>query len=247
MRRSLMSYLPGSAQPSLWNGTEPVREELFSAERLEEHARSLAAAQAVAAVPTRGHSLSRRLAENGTVLLAAYRNTVDAIGEGRAITPASEWLVDNYHLVERHIREIHSDLPPGFYQQLPKLTDGPFAGYPRVFGLAWAFVAHTDSRFDSAMLLRYLHAYQTVQPLTIGELWAISVTIRIVLIENLRRLAQFIVLHRRERADADRLADRLLGVNGQAPQPVAEVLSQYTDGVLADAFAVQLVHRLRDQ
>ena len=247
VRRSLMSYLPGSVQTSLWNGKEPVRDELFSAERLEEHARSLAAAQAVAAVPTRGHSLSRRLVENGTVLLAAYRNTVDAIGEGRAITPASEWLVDNYHLVERHIREIHSDLPTGFYRQLPKLTEGPFTGYPRVFGLAWAFVAHTDSRFDSAMLLRYLHAYQTVQPLTIGELWAISVTIRIVLIENLRRLAHFIVLHRRERADADRLADRLLGVNGQAPQPVAEVLSEYTDGMLADAFAVQLVHRLRDQ
>ena len=202
---------------SLWDNKDPVREELFSVERLEEHARSLAAAQAVNPVQARGHSLSRRLEDNGAVILDAYRNTVVAISEGRAITPASEWLVDNYHLVERYIREIHSDLPPGYYRQLPKLTDGPFGGYPRMFGLAWAFVAHTDSRFDSDMLLRYLQAYQTVQPLTIGELWAVSVTLRIVLIENLRRLAEYIVQHRRERAEADKLADRLLGVNGRHP------------------------------
>ena len=95
--------------------------------------------------------------------------------------------VDNYHLVEEQIREIRDDLPPGYYRQLPKLADGPFAGYPRVFGLAWAFVAHTDSRFDPEMLRRFVRAYQHVQPLTIGELWAVAITLRIVLVENLRR------------------------------------------------------------
>ena len=106
------------------------------------------------------------------------------------ITPAAEWLVDNYHLVEKQIHEIHSDLPPGYYRQLPKLAAGPFAGYPRVFGIAWAFVAHTDSRFDPEMLVRFVRAYQEVQPLTIGELWAVSITLRIVLVENLGRLAR---------------------------------------------------------
>ena len=61
-------------------------------------------------------------------------------------------------------------MPPGYYRQLPKLAAGPFAGYPRVFGIAWAFVAHTDSRFDFEMLVRFVRAYQEVQPLTIGEL-----------------------------------------------------------------------------
>ena len=64
---------------------------------------------------------------------------------------------------------------------------GPFEGYPRVFGLAWAFVAHTDSRFDPEMLCRFVRAYQRVQPLTIGELWAVAITLRVVLVENLRR------------------------------------------------------------
>jgi cyclic beta-1,2-glucan synthetase len=38
---------------------------------------------------------------------------VRAADEGRAITPAAEWLIDNYHLVEKQIREIRADLPTG--------------------------------------------------------------------------------------------------------------------------------------
>ena len=95
------------------------------------------------------------------VLLAAYRSIARAVDEGRSITPAAEWLLDNYHVVEEQIREIRDDLPPGYYRQLPKLAEGPFAGYPRVFGIAWAFVAHTDSRFDPEMLRRFVRAYQT--------------------------------------------------------------------------------------
>ncbi|MFO2375893.1 hypothetical protein QOU54_31285, partial [Pseudomonas aeruginosa] len=80
------------------------------------------------------------------------------------------------------IREIRDDLPPGYYRQLPKLASGPFAGYPRVFGLAWAFVAHTDSHLDLELLRRFIAAYQRVQPLSIGELWAVAITLRIVLV-----------------------------------------------------------------
>jgi cyclic beta-1,2-glucan synthetase len=97
---------------------------------------------------------------------------------------------------------------------LPKLADGPFVGYPRVFGMAWACVAHSDSRFDMDSLIRFVRAYQVVQPLTIGELWAMAITLSIVLVENLRRAAERIVNARVEREQADRVADRLLGVNG---------------------------------
>ena len=234
-----------SASP--WDSREPLREELFSVERLEAHARSLAMAQPVTPKPTRGRPLVRRLSENGAVLLDAYRQVAQGISEGRAITPPGEWLVDNYHLVERQIREIHSDLPPGYYRQLPKLAEGPFEGYPRVFGVAWAFVAHTDSRFNSEMLIRFVRAYQEVQPLTIGELWAVAITLRIVLVENLRRLADLIVHSATARQEADEFADRLLGGEGLPAEPVPDVLAGLKRVPLSDAFAVELVHRLRDQ
>ena len=233
--------------PSPWLSGDPVRAELFSAERLEEHARSLAIAQPVIPGRSKGHTLARRLADNGATLLDSYRSIAGAIEQRRAITPAAEWLVDNYYLVERQIREIRSALPPGYYRQLPKLADGPFTGYPRVFGLAWAFVAHTDSHFDSEMLCRFVHAYQEVQPLTIGELWAIAITLRVVLVENLRRLAEQVVLNSAARQEADALADRLLGVGGRAAEPAPVVLEAREGTTLRAAFAVQLVHRLRDQ
>ena len=232
---------------SPWNSYELIREELFSAERLEQHAESLAVAQRVAKGARPPCSLSRRLADSSRVLRDAYHDIASVIDEGYPITPAAEWLIDNFHVVEDQIREIRDDLPPSFYRQLPKLADGPLAGYPRVFGLAWAFVAHTDSRFDPELLRRFVAAYQRVQPLTIGELWAVAITLRIVLVENLRRSAERIVRGRAARLEADRVANRLLGIEGGAPEPISAVLRAYERTPLSRAFAVQLVQRLRDQ
>ncbi len=226
---------------------EPIRSELFSIERLEEHAASLAAAQGVTETPGRGRAISPRLRDNGRALLAAYRTIGQAIQEERAITPAAEWLVDNFHIAEEQIREIRDDLPRGFYRQLPKLAEGPLEGYPRVFGLAWAFVAHSDSLFDSKSLCRFVRSYQRVQPLTIGELWAVAITLRIVLVENLRRAADRIVLRRTAREEADALADRLLGDGREEAEAVASALRPFEQRALPRAFAVQLVQRLRDQ
>jgi cyclic beta-1,2-glucan synthetase len=179
---------------SPWNSNEILREELFSVERLEQHARSLAAAQEITPRPAPRRPLRTRLRDNELVLLAAYRAIGAAAGEGRAISPAAEWLLDNYHLVEEQIREIRQDLPPGFYRMLPKLASGPFEGYPRVLGVAWAFVAHTDSRFDPEALRSFVRAYQRVQPLTIGELWAAAENSRTRTIGSIRYLSLNVII-----------------------------------------------------
>ena len=227
-----------------WDGRAPIRAELFSVERIEQHARSLAAAQEVTSTPGRGMPLAPRVAENAAVLLASHRAIAADADAGEAITPAAEWLLDNYYLVERQIADIRTDLPPNYYRQLPKLAAGPFAGYPRVFGLVWSLVAHTDSHFDPEILARYARAYQETEPLMIGELWALAITLRIVLIENLRRLADAIVQSRADRRHADALADRLLTAGAAHGGPVPH--DQETDR-LTDAFAVQLAFRLRDE
>ena len=169
----------GPSSPPLWSDHRVIREELLSTERLEQHARSLAATHSVASQRTRGHPLADRLSDNSKVLFAANRALITAVDAGYEITPAAEWLIDNYHVVEAQILQIRNDLPPGYYHELPKLADTQFAGFPRVFGVAWAFVAHTDSRLDPEMLRRYIRAYQEIQPLTIGELWAVAITLRI--------------------------------------------------------------------
>ena len=226
---------------------EPIRAELFSIERLEQHAaKSLAAAQRTTSKPATDRRLERRLRDNDRALRSAYHATVLAARERDAITPAADWLVDNFHVVEEQVREIRTDFPPGFHRQLPKLIDGPLAGQPRVLGLAWAFVAHTDSQFDPQMLCRFVRAYQHVQPLTIGELWAVAITLRIVLVENLRRLAEDIVDYQAARKAANALADRLLGAGSREAEPADAVLRPFTEP-LPTAFAAQLIQRLREQ
>ncbi|MGA2690377.1 MAG: hypothetical protein ABSE85_20135, partial [Candidatus Korobacteraceae bacterium] len=215
-------------------------------ERLEQHAGSLAAAQTVTKETYQGLPLIPRVMENGRVLLDSYRAIARAIQEERAITPAAEWLVDNFHIVEEQLREIQDDLPPGYYRKLPKLASGHLQGYPRVYGVAWAYVAHTDSHFDPEVLRRFVKAYQRVQPLNISELWAVAITLRVVLVENLRRLTDRIVRSRAERQDADLLADSLLGTGGQLSIAPETAQRRFEKAPLPRAFVVQLVQRLRD-
>ena len=120
------------------------------------------------------------------------------------------------------------DLPPSFYRELPKLTEGPFTGFPRVYGIAWAIVAHTDSGFDIERLERFLHAYQQVSPLKIGELWAIAITLRLVLVENLKRLTDWVVLRVRDSDQADAMAQQALNALGDGASMPAHAVDRMT-------------------
>ncbi|HXV18910.1 MAG TPA: glycosyl transferase, partial [Candidatus Omnitrophota bacterium] len=226
---------------------ELVRAELFSIERLEQHAESLAQAQRITRKRFKGRTILGRVRDNSRALSSAHHRITQNIRDERAITPAAEWFVDNFHVIEEQILEIQDDLPPKFYRGLPKLKEGPLKGTPRVYGVAWAFVAHTDSRFDPDWLRRFVRAYQRVDPLTIGELWALAISLRIVLIENLRRLVDRLLHSKAERLKADTLADSLLGLKGRPPADFGETLRHFEKQVLDKSFAVQLVLRLRDQ
>jgi len=224
---------------------------MFSVERLEHYAATLAHAQDVSPTNASAISLHARLSDNSAVLRSAHQSLVNAMHRARGVTPAAEWLVDNYYVVDQHIKAVRRDLPVGFYKQLPKLARGTLQGFPRVYGLAWAIVAHSDNRFELDTLVRFCRAYQVAQPLTIGELWAIAITLRVVLIDNLSRLAAGIV-HRlalRDRADA--LADELMPADPTAGPPAAgrpdPRFHEFEGEPLPTAFSAQLFQRLRDQ
>jgi cyclic beta-1,2-glucan synthetase len=225
---------------------QPITAEIFGIERARQHARTLAAAQATTASPPRVRSIVSRLEENAKVLQAAYLEMTAYVASGKTVSPAAEWFIDNYHQVEEQIRQVRADLPPGFYRQLPKLAEGPLSGHPRIFGVVWAHVAHTDSHFDPHLLTDFINEYQSVQPLTIGELWAVAISLRLILIENLRRIIERILAARIRRQKADVLADKIL-----APATnESELFSAFTQAAADKSggpFAVQLLLRLRDQ
>ncbi|MGL4294462.1 MAG: DUF3131 domain-containing protein, partial [Aestuariivirga sp.] len=240
-----MAFVPG-----VWQDSAPIRADLFGTERLEHHAQSLASAQPIATGrPLHVQPLGQRVKENADILLQAYRTCAQALQAGQVVSPAAEWLLDNFHLVEQQLRQIRDDLPPGYYRQLPKLSEGPFAGYPRVFGLTWAYVAHTDSLMSGPVLARFVRAYQEVQPLKIGELWAVAITLRIVLVENMRRLAVQIVEGHSLRQQADTIVDAVLAATQTPGQTALSVMQQvvgpYETAPLPDIVASQIAKRLR--
>ncbi len=224
----------------------PIRAELLSAERLEQFAGTLAAEQIVHPGRKPGRRLLPRLRENAKVLLQSYRTIAAATRKTRTMSPAAEWFLNNFHIVEEQIREIQDDLPAGFYRELPKLALGELEGYPRVYGLAFAFVAHTDSHIELEILGRFIRSYQKVQSLTIGELWALAISLRIALVENLRRLAERMAARGVAREEADRFADALLAVEGDSAVDPAAILRELERRPFSKVFAVQLAQRLRE-
>ena len=71
----------------LWRDTSPIREELFSAERLELHAKTLAAAQVVSPNPPKVPTLQKRLKENANAIHAAYLSNAEELENHQNLVP----------------------------------------------------------------------------------------------------------------------------------------------------------------
>ena len=195
MRRLFNSLLRRSDAAALLDGRAgplepPIRAVLFGPARFEQHGHSLARTHEVVGGTRSGSRFFPRLQSNIEMLQRSRAQLEQRVAEGRHLGPAAHWLLDNATLIDEQLHAIRRGLPRSFFRLLPRLRDEPLAGLPRIYGVAWAWVAHTDSGFDAALLHSYLSAYQSERALSLAELWALPTTLRVVLIENLRRLAE---------------------------------------------------------
>ncbi len=190
-----------------------------------------------------------RLAENETVLVQTYKLITAAVVAKRRIAPASEWLLDNFYLIEEQIRMARRHLPKAYSRELPRLLNGPWAGYPRCYDIVLELIAHADGRVDAAGLRRFVAAYQSALPLSLGELWAIPIMLRLALIENLRRIAARVAADKHDRNDANQWADRLTKVAEQDPRNLILVLADMarSQPPTSSAFIAELARRLQGQ
>ncbi len=215
----------------------PLRGEILGLESLEERAKTLAGVFTLARDSRAGgHDIRTRLDANLRVLREAYRLLAGDVRRGDAVDPAAEWLLDNFHLVESEARAVRHDLPSRYYQKLPKLAARELSGKARIHAMALELIRHGDGRLDAERLTRFVLAYQTVAPLTIGELWAWPSMLKLALLENLRILAAGILSGRAARREADAALERLAG--GGPPEPLPEPLHS--------AFVAQLRQRMRE-
>jgi cellobiose phosphorylase len=225
----------------------PLRAELFSAEQLARHARTLAADHKV--VTRRSFSrLLDRLDENEQSLRAFNRATV-AVYPSRRITPAAEWLLDNFYLIEEQVQMARRHLPRSYSRELPRLLGGSSAGLPRVYDIVLELISHVDAQIDAASLGAFISAYQKVSPLKLGELWATPIMLRLGLIENLKRIAARLTFARFDRDLADSWGDRLQEMAEKDPSHLVIVVADMakSDIPLSSSFVAEFCQRLSRQ
>ncbi len=220
----------------------PIRGELFGLDRLEGQARAIGASFTLLPPKKQGSPLLKRFESNGKVLVEAHSRIISDPDRDEARGIDAEWLADNFHIVEDTLREVRQDLPPGYDSELPKLAEPPWKGYPRVYALAISLVSHTDSELDENRVTRFVEVFQETSPLTIGELWALPTMFRLVLLENLRRLAEQMIWGWDERRRAERFAAEVLAAGGEIN---AALLRAFPEP--SDPFVVRAMQLLRDQ
>ena len=216
-RRSWARLSPKGVPRSYVDNDSPLRSDLLSSDQMKEHGKVLAGSHRLDSkrAPDR---LIARLTDNEGVLTESYNLLTAAVQANRRIAPAGEWLVDNFYLIEEQIRTAKRHLPKGYSRRLPRLINGPSAGFPRVYDIALDTISHGDGRMDLEGLSSFVQAYQHVTILKLGELWAIPIMLRLALIENLRRVGARIAVNQSDRDLAGSWADRLMEIAEKDPK-----------------------------
>jgi cyclic beta-1,2-glucan synthetase len=222
----------------------PLRAELYGLDHLAEHARQLGERLAVTNLEA-GRPLPKMFLRNAAALRKAHHQISEAYRNHETLGHDAEWLLDNFHIISETLTEIRTDLPTGYYHRLPKLVEGPLAGLPRVFALALDLVAHCDSCLDAANITRFVEAVQTAAPLTVGEIWAIPIMLRLCLVDNLRRLAEHILWFRECRRIAQNwIADSLPSIKNHQEPKFFECKGIHKDW--RDCYVVHLLEALHE-
>lgn len=225
---------------------QPLRTKLCTFDQLEVGAKTLAAQFRTGTERVRDQLLPR-LRDNARVINDAYDLVTAAVADKRRVSPAAEWILDNYYLIEQQIRTAKAHLPRSYSLSLPHLVTGSFKGYPRTYGMAIELISRVDGRVEALSLNGFVAAFQTVEPLKLGELWAIPIMLRLSLIENLRRVAGRVAAARRDRDAALEWAQRMLDAVDQNPTDLILVLADMAraDPKLSGPFIADLTRQLQ--
>jgi len=223
---------------------KPLRAELFGVEQLARHAQLIAAQHKIVSGRTSAGLLTR-LDQNEKMLRAFNRATL-AVDQSRRVTPAAEWLLDNFYLIEEQIQLARRHLPEHYSRELPRLANGPSAGSLRVYDIVLELIAHVDAQIDANSLSAFVAAYQTVAPLKLGELWAVPIMLRLGLIENLARVTTGLAQGRNDRNLANQWVERLQAMAEKNPSRIVMVVADMAraNTALSSAFVSEFCQRL---
>ncbi|MBA3815306.1 MAG: protein ndvB [Parachlamydiaceae bacterium] len=229
---------------------EGIINEPLTAEEMNEKAAQLALSlNQVGTRVSHYPSLLKSLKQCENTLKEIRHNVAESEYVEQTITSSAEWLLDNNYVIQGNIEEIYSNLPQGFYKTLPTIIEGSYLGLPRIYLVAKELINATANRLNHDNIIAFLNSYQAVSPLTIGELWALSLMLRFRLIENLQYLAVHIDRRLCEGELAGLWGNRLLNVARREPEALPKFLDLLAKECPkpSEHFAEELMDHLFDE
>lgn len=164
-----------------------------------------------------------KMGRDFSTIFSVYRKLNDNKKLKSNLVPASEWLLDNFYIIEEHTKQIKRDFSYKVYRDLP-LVD---SGYTRTFTIARKIVAENDAKIDENIIVNFLNKYEEVTPLYMREIWSLGVCIRMALIEKIREVCDKIGQTYRQWESAEKWLDEY-NLNAELKLPdVAENPSFY--------------------
>ena len=228
------------------NENPPFRAELFSNEQMEQHAQQLATLHSTSFKHS-AELLLKELADNEKTLYQVNKLLLEGVKEKKPISPAAEWLLDNFYLIDEQIRIAKRYLPKGYSKGLPKLKTGSLTGFPRVYSIAIEIISHSDGHIDIYRLKNFITAYQKESLLTLGELWAFPIMLRLALLENLSRVAARIAVDRKDSALANTWAKQMIDIAEKNPKDLVLVIADMARSKppITSAFVAEFARKLQ--
>lgn len=224
-----------------------IQDASLTNEELEEHVRQMAFDQGSVKKGLTINWPVPRMNDNYKYIIYVYKSLNLDVQNMHKTSPAAEWLLDNFYIIEEQVKSIRRDLTKKQYSRLPSLEKGPMKGYARIYNLALELVSHTNGKVDDRALVKYIKAYQTHNVLTNQELWALSIMIRLAIIEKLRFICEKIMQSRIQKRKADRLLDSITAGEGQDFGKTIKTLENQIKSLneINPAFLEHVSHRIR--
>jgi len=170
---------------------------------------------------------------------------VDKSGEYVKIK-GTQWILDNIYVIEKEYKFIKKHLSKKYLRSLPILKSGALKGYPRIYALSREILGLYRDKLSRENINKFLHRYQETTILTMGELWALPIMLKIAYLEIIGKSSVLIVNKANDRHRGERLADRIIKYYNEDNMNGAMEFISENNIKFTEYFADALIRVLRD-
>ncbi|WP_416197599.1 MAG: Cellobiose phosphorylase [Sporanaerobacter sp.] len=167
---------------------EEVKDVLLTKEELINHGKELGRSHTSFKKVDVKDFLLYNLDKNFEEIEKIYLKLNGEVNANFELPKASEWLLDNFYIIELQYKRIRQSLEGEKEIKLNTLESGTLKGYPRTYVLALELVSHTEGVVLEDFLVDFVNAYQEENILTIKEVSYLSLMLTLSLMEYIKNV-----------------------------------------------------------